>query len=373
MDSDRIAGPAFRFIDLFAGIGGFRLGFEAIGGQCVFTSEIDRFAQQTYEANFGSHHPIHGDIRQVDVYSIPDHEVLLAGFPCQPFSLAGVSKKSALGRPHGFEDETQGTLFFDIARIIDSRQPAVFLLENVKNLKSHNGGETFRIILRTLREELGYHVQSRVIDACHWVPQHRERTFILGFRNEVDFSFNEMQLPDSPRPSLGSILHPEDGTEKPEPPYTLEDGATVNPKYTASDRLWAYLQDYARRHQERGNGFGYGLADPDKQSRTLSARYHKDGAEILIPQVGLNPRRLTPRECARLMGFQENPLCSDRPWKIPVSDSQAYKQFGNAVVPLVVEHIARQIQPYIPVPDVVDNRIHQLPLVSVGSSVAAGG
>jgi DNA (cytosine-5)-methyltransferase 1 len=363
---------SFRFVDLFAGIGGFRVGFEAIGGKCVFTSELDKFARMTYEANFSLEHPIAGDIRDVEISRIPDHEVLLAGFPCQPFSLAGVSKKTALGRPHGFEDETQGTLFFNIARIIDSRKPDVFLLENVKNLKNHDGGQTFRIILQTLGDELGYYVQHRVIDAARWVPQHRERTFILGFKEDVDFNFDAMPIPEGPGPKLCSILHPGDGRELPEPPFTLTESSAVNSKYTLSANLWQYLQEYAQRHRARGNGFGFGLVGPENIARTMSARYHKDGAEILIRQNGSPPRRLTPREAARLMGFRHCPANPEQPWKIPVSDAQAYRQFGNAVVPAVVEHIARHIREFIPEPSNTGLQEVQSPLRLVGDSAAAG-
>jgi DNA (cytosine-5)-methyltransferase 1 len=328
----------FTFIDLFAGIGGMRMAFEAIGGKCVFTSEIDRFCQQTYMANFECDHEIAGDITKVDARDIPKHDLLLAGFPCQPFSIAGVSKKNALGRPHGFACKTQGTLFFEVARIIEHHRPKAFLLENVKNLERHDRGKTFQVIKDTLKE-LGYFFDWKVIDAKGWVPQHRERIFIAGFREDCGFSFSGMHvLPPEKGPKLKSILHPEDGSEEPEEPYTEGLKAKVAAKYTLSDRLWNYLQQYAAKHRAKGNGFGFGLFGPDDVARTLSARYYKDGSEILIRQKGKNPRKLTPRECARLMGF-------DRPGKekfrIPVSDTQAYRQFGNAVVVNVVEHIAK--------------------------------
>ena len=337
--------PLFRFIDLFAGIGGLRRAFESVGGKCVFTSEWDSACRKTYQANFNCDHEVAGDIRDVDPDSVPDFDVLLAGFPCQPFSIAGVSKKKSLGMPHGFHCDTQGTLFFDVAHMLERRRPVAFLLENVKNLVSHDKGRTFRIIMRTLVEELGYHVEYRIIDARGWVPQHRERIFIVGFREDVGFSFDDMDIPD-PRegPRLGSILHPEDGSEPAEPPYTIGAQAKVAEKYTLSDRLWEYLQKYAEKHRARGNGFGYGLFGPDDVARTLSARYYKDGSEILIRQEGKNPRRLTPRECARLMGF-DSP--GKEPFKIPVSDTQAYKQFGNSVVVPVVEAVARHMLPYI--------------------------
>lgn len=309
----------FKFIDLFAGIGGARLAFEKAGGRCVFTSEYDPACKRTYEENFGE--IPHGDIRFIDIKIVPDHDILLAGFPCQPFSIAGVSKKKSLGRKHGFEDITQGNLFFEIARILKAKKPKAFLLENVKNLRNHDQGKTFKIIKYTL-EKLGYIVHEKVIDARYYVPQHRERIFIVGFREDIYRNFNfKFPEPSDRNIKVKNIL------EK-----------NVDEKYTLSDKLWKYLQDYSAKHKALGNGFGYGLIDPEKDSvtRTLSARYHKDGSEILIKQRGKNPRRLTPRECARLMGFDEN-------FKIVVSDTQAYRQFGNALcVPLVTE-IAKQM------------------------------
>lgn len=335
----------FTFIDLFAGIGGLRRGFDAIGGQCVFTSEWDRFCQETYLANYNCDHDIAGDITKVPVASIPAHDVLLAGFPCQPFSIAGVSKKNALGRQHGFRCDAQGTLFFDVARIIEHHRPKVFLLENVKNLVNHDRGRTFRVIHQTLTEELGYQVHWKVIDARSFVPQHRERIFIAGFREEADFAFDDLTIPDpSDGPKLGSILHPQDGSEGPDPRYIKGRTGAVLPKYTLSDHLWTYLQDYAEKHRLKGNGFGFGLFGPQDVARTLSARYFKDGSEILIRQDGKAPRRLTPRECARLMGF-ETP--GGEPFRLTVSDTQAYKQFGNAVVVPVVEAVARHMEPWI--------------------------
>lgn len=335
---------AFTFIDLFAGIGGMRRGFETVGGKCVYTSEWDRFSQQTYRANYPDDHKIDGDITKVDARDIPAHDVLLAGFPCQPFSLAGVSKKNSLGRAHGFQCNVQGTLFFDVARIIKHHRPAAFLLENVKNLKSHDRGRTFEIIMTTLREDLDYEVHTRIIDAKPWVPQHRERIFIVGFRRGTDFDFDDLEIPDESRwPTLRRVLHPEDGSEEPDGRFIGDDGR-VDPKYTLSDKLWTYLQDYAEKHRARGNGFGFGLVGPDDTSRTLSARYHKDGSEILVRQKGKNPRRLTPRECARLMGFER---MGGEPFDIPVSDTQAYRQFGNAVAVPVIEAIARLMVPHI--------------------------
>ncbi len=333
--------PRFTFVDLFAGIGGLRQGFDSIGGHCVFTSEWNKYAQQTYAANFRDNHPVNGDITKIDTTDIPDHDVLVAGFPCQPFSIAGVSKKNSLGRSHGFLDEAQGTLFFDVARILADKRPAAFMLENVKNLKSHDKGRTFEVIIKTLRDELGYHVWHKVIDAQHFVPQHRERIVIVGFRDDVPFSWDDLELAPKGTQKLSQILHPENATEDAEPPYTLGVRGEVNGKYTLTDKLWAYLQTYADKHKAAGNGFGFGLVGPDDVARTLSARYYKDGSEILIRRGGgQNPRRLTPRECARLMGYDDT-------FRIPVSDTQAYKQFGNSVAVPVFREVARIMQPHI--------------------------
>jgi DNA (cytosine-5)-methyltransferase 1 len=342
--AEREAPPAFRFIDLFAGIGGLRRGFAAIKGECVFTSEWDRYAQITYKANFPrDRHPIAGDIRNVAEAEIPDFDVLLAGFPCQPFSLAGVSKKNSLSRAHGFADVTQGTLFFDVARIIGYHKPAAFLLENVKNLVSHDGGRTFSVIKEVLRERLGYHLSFRIVDAQAWTPQHRERIFIVGFRDPTSFNLSDMPIPQS-RPKLANILHGI-SKEPPEPPYSEGPDGKAAGKYTLTPKLWSYLQTYAEKHRQKGNGFGFGLVGPHQISRTLSARYHKDGSEILIDQgPGQIPRRLTPRECARLMGFDRE---GQAPMEICVSDTQAYRQFGNAVVVPVVEAIARHMEPHL--------------------------
>ena len=340
------AGNSFTFIDLFAGIGGLRKGFEPIGGSCVFTSEWDRFSVETYRANHRCDHDVAGDITKIAAKDIPAHDVLLAGFPCQPFSIAGVSKKNALGRAHGFLCDAQGTLFFDVARIIAHHRPKAFLLENVKNLLSHDRGRTFGVIRGALKEELGYHIHVRVIDAKSFVPQHRERIFIVGFREKNGFSFDDLVLPGvASGPRLGSILHPEDGSEDEDARFTFGPKGKVVEKYTLSDHLWGYLQDYAAKHRARGNGFGYGLVDRDDVARTLSARYHKDGSEILVSRgKNKNPRRLTPRECARLMGFEKPGGTS---FNIPVSDTQAYRQFGNAVVVPVVEAVARHMQPWL--------------------------
>jgi DNA (cytosine-5)-methyltransferase 1 len=328
----------FSFIDLFAGIGGIRQGFEKQGGKCVFTSEWNPFANKTYLENFPlvDGHQFIGDITKVDETDIPDHDVLLAGFPCQPFSIAGVSKKNALGRPHGFECTTQGTLFFDVARIIAAKRPKAFLLENVRNLVSHDKGNTFKVILETLETELGYKVFHKIMDGQHFVPQHRERIIILGFRENIAHNpFDDLCLPGKNAIKLSSILHPQDGSEKPEPPFTTGENATVNPKYTLTPHLWEYLQNYAEKHRQAGNGFGFGLVTENDIARTLSARYYKDGSEILIDQgPKKRPRRLTPRECARLMGFDDSFI-------IPVSDTQAYRQFGNSVVVPMIAEVAR--------------------------------
>ncbi|MCL1062612.1 DNA (cytosine-5-)-methyltransferase [Shewanella benthica] len=359
--------PDFKFIDLFAGIGGIRKGFESIGGKCVFTSEWNKYAVRTYKANYYSdpeEHSFNQDIREItltdksDTVSeteatnniqkhIPDHDVLLAGFPCQPFSLAGVSKKNSLGRAHGFECEAQGTLFFDVCRIIKAKQPSTFVLENVKNLKSHDHGNTFKIITQAL-DELGYDVADiefegsgtkdpKIIDGKHFLPQHRERIILVGFKRDLNitkgFSLKNIHFPETV-PSFASLLDN----------LTEEEKA----RYTLTPRLWEYLYGYAKKHKAKGNGFGYGLVDPknsDVVTRTLSARYHKDGSEILIDQgwdkilgeqdfsnqenQNNRPRRLMPKECARLMGF-DKPKCSD--FIIPVSDTQAYRQFGNSVI-----------------------------------------
>ncbi|PID62026.1 MAG: DNA (cytosine-5-)-methyltransferase [Gammaproteobacteria bacterium] len=344
----RLALPDFRYIDLFAGIGGFRRAFDAVAGHCVFTAEWDNACRKTYEANFehDESHVFATDIREFTVdekclNGIPAHDLLVAGFPCQPFSIAGVSKKNSLGRKHGFHDDTQGTLFFDIARILEHHRPAAFLLENVRNLVSHDKGRTFRIISRTLQEELGYHVSHRIIDGRSWVPQQRKRIIMLGFRDDVGLDLADMPIPDPAEgPVIGSILHGEIPGEIEEPAY-MKNGKALD-KYILSERLWDYLQRYREKHRAAGNGFGFGLVGRNDVARTLSARYYKDGSEILVRRGRGRPRRLTPRECARLMGF-------DRPGEshflIPVSDTQAYKQFGNSVVVPMAAAIARFMKP----------------------------
>ena len=312
----------YTFIDLFAGIGGLRLAFESTGARCVYSNEWNKFSQVTYRANFNE--TPDGDITKVKVSDIPDHDVLVGGFPCQPFSIAGVSKKNSLGRATGFEDKTQGTLFFNICSILKEKRPKAFMLENVKNLLSHDNMRTFGVIKdsleKTLKEGgLEYKIFYKVLDGQLFVPQHRERIVIVGFDaqrygNSFNFAFD--LTPPKEKPILRSILE-----------------ENVDDKYTLSDKLWSYLQAYAAKHKAAGNGFGFGLADLDGVSRTMSARYYKDGAEILIPQEGKNPRRLTPRECARLQGFPDTFI-------IPVSDGQAYKQFGNSVVVPLMANVA---------------------------------
>lgn len=321
------------------------MGFESQGGVCLFTSEWDERANDTYRANFSDNHPIVGDITKVPIQLIPDHDVLLAGFPCQPFSIAGVSKKNSLGREHGFKCQTQGTLFFDVARIIEAKRPVAFLLENVKNLVSHDKGNTFRVIKETLEKELGYELHYRIINGQHFVPQHRERIYMVGFREKTDFSWDVLKLaPLGKGPKIESVLHPEDCSEAPEAPYTKDKTGSVSEKYILSDHLWKYLQDYAAKHRAKGNGFGFGLVKNGGVARTLSARYYKDGSEILIDRGrGKNPRRLTPRECSRLMGFDNR----KKKFQIPVSDTQAYRQFGNAVVVPVIKEIARIMKPHV--------------------------
>jgi DNA (cytosine-5)-methyltransferase 1 len=303
-----------RFIDLFAGIGGIRLAFERAGGECVFSSEWNKFAQQTYAKNFGDV-PV-GDIRDVAASSIPDFDILCAGFPCQPFSIAGVSKKLSLQKPHGFDDEIQGTLFYEILRILKERRPAAFFLENVKNLEGHDKGKTFKVIKESLLDA-GYSFSYKVINAKSLVPQNRERIFMVGFQDpEIGFTFPE--IPDL-KPRMKDILL-----------------KNVPEKYTLTDHQWEYHQNYAEKHRLKGNGFGFGLVNLDSYCRTLSARYYKDGSEIFIPQEGKNPRRVTPRECARIQGYPDS-------FVIPVSDTQAYKQFGNSVAVPLVEILAKRV------------------------------
>ena len=308
----------YKTIDLCAGIGGIRKGFELTGSfKNVLSAEIDAAAATTYKHLFREDptNDLTSEEFKKKVVET-EYDVLLAGFPCQPFSIAGVSKKQSLGRETGFEDKTQGTLFFDVCRILKVKRPKAFMLENVKNLKSHDHGNTFRVIMESL-DELDYEIFHAVLDGQYYVPQHRERILIVGFdrkRYGKDIRFEFDITPVKPKPLIKDILE-----ENPDEKYTL------------SDKLWGYLQNYAEKHKAAGNGFGFGIADPDGVARTLSARYYKDGSEILIAQEGKNPRRLTPRECARIQGFPDT-------FKIVVSDTQAYKQFGNSVVvPLMTD------------------------------------
>lgn len=317
---EKITNEQYTFIDLFAGIGGMRIAYEKAGARCVYSNEWNKYCQKTYYANFGDQPD--DDITQVNAdVDIPQHDILVAGFPCQPFSIAGVSKKQSLGRATGFEDKTQGTLFFDVCRVIKAKRPKAFMLENVKNLQSHDKGNTFKVICESLGE-LDYSVSYAVLDGKNYVPQHRERIIIVGFDKKrygsvIDFDF--ILNPPSKQPIVSNILE-----------------SSVDERYTLSDKLWIYLQNYALKHKAAGNGFGYGIAPLDGITRTMSARYYKDGSEILIPQKGKNPRRLTPRECARLQGFPDS-------FKIPVSDTQAYKQFGNSVVVPLITDVARLV------------------------------
>lgn len=403
--------PDFTFIDLFAGIGGIRRGFEAIGGRCEFTSEWDAYARRTYLANNyveeaelpyfldtpetnAQRNSSFQDITKITLsgtsasdkdvaksinFHVPDHDVLLAGFPCQPFSIAGVSKKNALGRSHGFECETQGTLFFDIEKILEVKKPKFFVLENVKNLKSHDKGNTFAVIIRTL-DRLGYYIadisdadpdiekaiakvrkrkpEPTVIDAKYFLPQHRERIVLVGVRKDLNhdgLTLNKVyDFTPKKKVTVSQVLDKE-----------------VPSNYILTPKLWNYLFNYAIKHQKKGNGFGFGLIDPnikDSVTRTLSARYYKDGSEILINHQGIDssyletakedpsknfdplfktPRRLTPRECARLMGFEDIKNKKEHQFRIPVSDTRAYKQFGNSVVAPVFRAVAETLKPFI--------------------------
>lgn len=320
----------FTFCDLFAGIGGFRLGLEAVGGKCVESIEYNKFCVETYTKNFGDGEIWPCDIREVDLKSLKDFDVLCAGFPCQPFSMAGISKRNSLGRPHGFDDQDLGNLFWHIMRVVREKQPKVVLLENVKNLKTHDKGRTFATIHAAL-DEAGYDVYHEIIDAALVTPQHRERIFIVAIRQDCRV--------DHGAPLGGEFVFPEIFDTDVHFGDIMDYSAKAH-EYTLSDKLWQYLQDYKAKHKGKGNGFGYSLVYDGSKTRTLSARYGKDGSEILVWQPDTNPRKMTPRECARLQGFPES-------FKIPVSNTQAYKQFGNAVCPLIVQHIGRQIVEYM--------------------------
>jgi DNA (cytosine-5)-methyltransferase 1 len=302
----------WKFIDLFAGIGGIRIPFSELGAECVFTSEWDKYAQQTYLQNYGQQPE--GDITQINEAEIPSFDLLLAGFPCQPFSHAGHKK--------GFED-TRGTLFFDICRIVKHHKPKIILLENVKGFKGHDKGNTFKTVLNSL-SELGYTTYFSILNAKNFgLPQNRERIFLVSFLNEY---YKKMECFRFPEPlsiptKVGDILEKGD----------------VNPKYILSDKLWSGHQRRKLEHLEKGNGFGYSLFHADSvYTSTISARYYKDGSEILIAQPNANPRKLTPKEACRLQGFPEN-------FQLPNSDIQAYKQLGNSVAVPVIRGIAQQI------------------------------
>jgi DNA (cytosine-5)-methyltransferase 1 len=321
--------PDFTFIDLFAGIGGFRQAMQSVGGKCVFSSEWDKFAKQTYFHNYGE--MPYGDIQRIKAEWIPDHDVLCGGFPCQPFSLAGVSKKNSMGRKHGFEDETQGTLFFDVARIIKTKRPKAFFLENVKNLLTHDKKLTFEVIRRTLEDELGYVVDWKIVDAAKWVPQHRERLFIIGYDpgQIKGITKEDIIIPEKPArgyryPKLSSIIQDD-----------------VDPKHILGPGTWATLERHKANHAAKGNGFGYGIHTPpfsdDEVSRTISARYHKDGAEVLIKTRGPRPRRLTVDEAKQLQGYDLGRF------EFPVSDTQAYRQIGNSVAVPAITSAAKEI------------------------------
>lgn len=312
----------------------------------MFSSEYDRFSQQTYKAffdevpDFSDIYPVDppGDITKIPVEKIPDHDILLGGFPCQPFSLAGVSKKNSLGKPHGFDDPTQGTLFFNIKEILKEKQPKAFLLENVKNLEKHDKGNTFRVITDIL-EASNYNFFYQVIDGAGWVPQHRERIYIVGFRTDPDQGWNIEEFPE-----FLNLKPPK--KRKKTLTDILEDPEKIPEKYTLQNGTWTTLERHKKYHAEQGNGFGYGLISPpfeEKTTRTLSARYHKDGAEILIDIGKEIPRRLTPLECCRLMGFPKKYqkfFERNEKYPQPVSDTQAYRQFGNSVVVPVVTAIS---------------------------------
>jgi DNA (cytosine-5)-methyltransferase 1 len=333
--TERQVDADFTFIDLFAGIGGFHFGMKINGGECVFANEWDKYSAMTYLAWTGCGSLTTADIRELDyAKAIPNHDVLCAGFPCQPFSIAGVSKKNSLGRKHGFQDAEQGNLFFAICDIVSEKKPAILFLENVKNLRSHDKGKTWKVITEAI-DDLGYEMKFQIIDAQGWVPQHRERIYMVCF-NRSKFTKSEIDSFTFPTPSkkkitLSTILEKE-----------------PDKKYMLTDNLWVYLQKYAAKHAAAGNGFGFGLVGPDDVSRTISARYYKDGSEILIKQPRWrNPRRLTPQEAMKLMGFNERlAKFMGHKKQLPqvVSDMQSYKQFGNSVSPLVVEAIGKEIK-----------------------------
>ena len=327
----------YRFIDVFAGIGGFRFGFEPKGGLCVWSCEINSHSRKTYCHNHDEkEEDIFPDVRDATPSDVPDHDILIAGFACQPFSIAGVSKYNSMQIPHGFADETRGTLFFHIVRLLATHRPKAFLLENVPHLVNHDRGNTFATVQNLLADELGYHISHRVLDARPYVPQNRRRIFIAGHQEKDHPGMYDVQIADEETaPNLVDIIHPADGSENPEHPYTVGPNAEPDQRYTLGDGTWNTLLRHRAKHENEGNGFGYSIADLSGPARTLTARYGKDGQEILIFQEGKNPRKLTPRECSRLMGMPH--------LVIPVSDTQAYRQLGNSVVPPLVEAIAEQV------------------------------
>lgn len=319
---------AFTFADLFCGIGGMRIGLEGAGGTCVFSSEINKHAVETYRANFGDEPQ--GDISSINTRHIPPHDILAAGFPCQPFSIAGVSKRNHMGLPSGIESP-QGDMFDEIVRVVRAKKPSALLLENVKHLQRFNNGQVYSDMVNSLERE-GYTVREQVIDARIVVPQHRERLFIVGLRDGDTFQFPKIRKRDC---RLGDILEDSPGD-----------------RYTLTRGVWNALKKHKIASQEAGKGFGYSIANLESVARTLSRRYYKDGSEILISRGrGQIPRRLTPRECARLMGFPEN-------FKIAVSDSQAYRQFGNSVVPKIVEAVGVQIGEHLRLKPLIAVRTH---------------
>lgn len=371
----------FKFIDLFAGIGGIRIAFDRQQYDCVMTSEIDKWARETYRAYFNDPdgHMFNEDITSIKPEDVPDHDVLTGGFPCQPFSLAGVAKKNSLGRAHGFDDPNKGNLFFYIQRILKEKKPRAFLLENVKNLRSHDKGRTWKVI-QALLSEAGYVFADQTIDAARVVPQHRERIFIVGFNREhfdlpeyLDWSgfwaevkqglvIEKTRLRKRYSKSVDETI-----IEWPLVKYILEPHENVPEKYTLTPNLWRYLREYKAKHQALGNGFGYSVfTGEERYTRTISARYYKDGSEVLIDQGEKErPRRLTPYESAQLQGFPEDFLRmfnrEDDGYFQPVSDTQAYKQFGNSVCVPVVTAIAKTMDRYLREPELLKQLPHAAP------------
>lgn len=317
------AEDGFAFVELNAGVGGLRLAFEAQGGHCVFASEADRFAQKTWLAHFRDGVPMAGALATVVAEHLPEHDVLLMGPSRRAFA------EWAPGHP---ASPLHGTPYADLVRLVGARLPRAFVLEESRTLARHDGGRTFEALRRALEDGLGYRIHARVVDARSWVPQHRERLLVAGFREPTLFSWDDLQRPRQ-APDLGTILHPEDGSEPAEPPYTAGPEATVDPRYTLSEEFWRYLQ--AQPEGSRG-----ALVRVGDVAAALTSRYHKDGSDILVAREGGPPRRLTPRECARLMGFPDD-------LAIPVSDTQAYRQFGHGVVVPMMKEVARLVAPRV--------------------------